>query len=624
VLRGLEACGSKWRRGECVGDRYTAPLYDDWKDAFWASWNSMIKCNIGPDDDGDGINNYCDQCPGLYDPENQCGFEDLASHELADFQASIGAAWVDHDRDGDLDLFLRSIDLSKTPPLVENKLFDNGGGWGCSACHPNATGGVFGDIAGGVLRSAGGHSTPPVWADYDNDGLPDLFAGLGGNGKSLLKNLGGGTFNDVSTSLPIPDGMNLSIRGIWVDYNNDGILDLYVVQGYSKQNKIFRGTGSGFVDATADVPDAVGFVSWVDYDNDGDMDFCGDNSLYRNDGGRGFTDVSASVFSDSPDFPCLGVWGDYNNDGYLDLFVTGVVSIGRRHYPNIILKNMSGNGFRAVTEIINYASGPRPVGRTFKHATWLDFDNDGLLDLYGVDNNFGNMLFRNLGGDKFSDATSNLVGVNAYGVQSIAGDFDGDGRNDIYLVNTKDIGLFHPPDDPKNSGRNYLFRNIIDNGNHWLEIDLKGTVSNASGIGTHVTVIQKFNTNTWIPSIPWRRTQLREISGAGGDARRAHFGLGDNAGDVTVEVRWPSGALQVIENVAVDQRIEIVEEVPLEPVPGDLDGNRVVDGADYAMFRSTLGKCNGDSGFLVTADYDNDGCVTYADYRIWYGYYRSG
>jgi hypothetical protein len=368
-----------------------------------------------------------------------------------------GVAWGDYDNDGDQDLYVTTYNFGSF-------LYRNDGG--------------------GVFTSPFGSTTPPndnfdgtgiAWGDYDNDGDLDLYLAQGnGQANRLFQNNGDGTFSDV-TSGPLGDaGTTYGIA--WGDYDKDGDIDLYIAN-FGTANKLFRNDGGGFfVDANGGTPlgdagDGCG-VAWGDYDNDGDLDLYlvngsfQPNKLFRNDGGGTFTDVTSPPLNDAL-FGIGAAWGDYDNDGDLDLYL-----VNGNQGANKLFRNNGGGSFTDVT------SGPLGDASSGYGCAWGDYDNDGDLDLYltngGSPSN--NKLFRNDGSGNFTDATSPILAVSSTGIGVAFGDYDGDGDVDLYVAHG------YP-------NQNKLFRNEIGTANHWLHVNLVGTTSNASGIGARVRIV---------------------------------------------------------------------------------------------------------------------------------------
>jgi hypothetical protein len=349
-------------------------------------------------------------------------------------------AWADFDNDGDLDEF---VGFRGRP----NRLYRQDHG-------------RFEDVAAAVGLADNIETRAAAWGDFDGDGHLDLYIGfIDGTPNKLYRNDGNGRhFTDVAGPLGV------SVAGVtrqasWIDYDNDGDLDLFVAFR-DKPNRLFRNDGGRFADVTAesgigDPRKTVGAV-WFDVDGDGDLDLFvanqnGDtNGLFRNDGGR-FVDVAREWGVDAPRRSAeLGGVGpavaDYDGDGYFDLFVAN-------YGPSALYRNDGGRRFVDVT---------RAAGLFFEqHATtpsWGDFDNDGRPDLYVAGflvnvTHYPDHLFHNAGPrdgrPRFEDVLPALVNEHdgSHGVQWV--DFDGDGALDLALTNN-DL-----------AGGHYLFRNLL-------------------------------------------------------------------------------------------------------------------------------------------------------------------
>ncbi len=504
-----------------------------------------------PDADGDGVNDLCDNCPSvpntlqqdtevaagpdgrcdtdddlgkLFGPDGICGTSDdlvgdgvgddcaawtsAATGPLADpASQSVGAAWGDYDNDGDQDIYISS--------LGSDKLLRNEGG----LVFTDATAPPLGDTGSG--RAA-------IWGDYDNDGNVDLFLSNSGSFSRLYHNEGDGSFDSLLSEPVLGPGAGYGAA--WADYDKDGDLDLYQVR-VGEPNKLFRNDAGTFVDATTAPLDDAGQgrgASWVDYDDDGDLDIFLVNSdsanrLFRNDGMGVFTSVTSPPLTDALSGGRGSTWGDYDNDGDLDVYVTGLGG-------SKLFRNDSG----VFTDVTAGPLGDPGFGTS---AAWADYDNDSDLDLYLVNQGGVSKLFRNDGMDGFVDASSGPLGDTGTNFCAAWADADSDGDLDLLLTDL--LG----PDE--------LFRNDLPPGNHWLHLDLVGTVSNRSGIGARVT------------TLTGSLMQTREVSGgqAAGcqDSLTVEFGLGQAAMVDTLTIIWPSGTVQILTDVPADQRLSVVE-----------------------------------------------------------------
>jgi hypothetical protein len=388
--------------------------------------------------------------------------------------------------------------------------------------------------------------------DYDNDGDQDLY--VSGNAHpgtteptcDLYRNDSNGIFTRL-VGQPWTRDVDLSQDCPFVDYDQDGLLDLSVVNGHRALPCLYRQTPAGtFVKLTAeqvgslliDPPESYN-GAWADYDNDGDLDVFfeharGYSRLHRNDGHGFFSLVTPDCFNL---FRAggLGMWGDYDNDGFLDLFVGGFGDDGS--YTNALYHNLAGQGFTNVAVEAGVA-----VRMGAWASAWGDYDNDGWLDLFmadwqGVE---PSRLFRNRGDGTFEsmDVGSPIRdgGDSRSGVRWV--DYDNDGFLDLFLT----CGT---QDKPR---ANHLYRNngpAIGNTNHWLKVKLNGQASNRSGIGAKIRIKATIaGKEIW---------QVREMTGNGFSQTCpglvAHFGLGDAAQADLVRIEWPSGIVQELTNV---------------------------------------------------------------------------
>ncbi len=469
-----------------------------------------------------------------------------------------GAAWLDYDRDGDLDLYV-------TQGHGANRLYRNDDG-------------RFVDVAVRMDAADSTHFGAGVAvADFNNDGWPDLYL-ANSDRDVLLKNVDGVRFEDISESAGI--AQHTSERGVsasWGDFDNDGYVDLYVanhmsLQGlsYSSRDRLFRNNGDEtFADVShllgSDFLSGFGFLGgWTDFDDDGDVDLLLINDcfggpsrakpimLFRNDGGSDMDDWTFTEVSEEAGVAAcpngMGLAsGDFNADGRIDHFYT---NIGRR---TVLLRN-DGGSFTDAAEGAGVFVGynPRdpegPFEGTYSWgANFFDYDLDGRLDLYvtaGIlradqSEPMPNVLFRNRGDETFEDVSS-VSGTDLPGRSrtSIVGDYDGDGGPDLFVA---DFGESVS-----------LLRNESDNAHHHLVVRLDGRKSNRDGIGARIRV-----------TTPDGRVQTHEVrsgsSHGGGDDLSAHFGLGTNTRASSIEVRWPSGIVQTLNDVPADQRLLITE-----------------------------------------------------------------
>ena len=497
-----------------------------------------------------------------------------------------GVALLDYDNDGYLDIYLVGgadiPSLVKDSPRYWNRLYHNN--------HD----GTFTDVTEKAGVAGSGYATGVAVGDYDNDGWPDIFvAGVTGN--QLFHNNGDGTFTDVAAKAGVSGAMlngkkMWSVGAGWFDYNNDGLLDLFVVnycgwevnkdpycllkQGVrsycdpkyypSLHNTLYRNNGDGtFTDVSEETGIAQHLgkgmsVSFADYDGDGYLDaFVANdttrNFLFHNLKGKTFEEVGITAgVSYAADGETLSGMGsdfrDVNNDGFPDIWHTAVE---REEFP--LFMNAGGGDFVDMT----VASGL--VG-TRDMSGWsngmFDFDNDGWKDLFVARSNVldnisllkparhyeePNAVFRNLGNGKFADVSS-LAGpdfqMEAAHRGAAFGDLDNDGRVDVVLSVL--------------NGPARILHNISDNANHWILLKLVGTKSNRMGIGAQIRLEGQDG------SVQWNEATTA-VGYASSSDPRVHFGLGQNKRIKSIEIRWSSGIKQTLRDVGADQVLTVKE-----------------------------------------------------------------
>jgi hypothetical protein len=447
----------------------------------------------------------------------QTTFTDVTDQAgVGDTNFGVGVAWGDLDRDGLIDLYLVNLGQS-------NVLYLNRGD------------GTFEDVTSQAGVGDSGDGVGCAWGDYNNDGLLDLFMSNRPGFNRLYHNNGDTTFTDKAQEFGMDDPYGLGESVAWGDYDNDGYIDLYVVN-MMQANTLYRNLqGEGFDNVT--VYAGVGnsgtgeATAWCDYDDDGDQDLylanaSGYNVLYRNNGEGTFTDYtdSAGIMDPGNSYGCG--WGDYDNDGDFDLYVG-------RNGSNKLYRNNGDGTFEDAT----LEAGVGHPGFTLG-VSWADYDNDGWLDLHLGNHQGDDLLYRNLGDGTFEDVTDS-AGVHNFfnGRGDIWGDYNGDGFLDLYVSN-------------HDGARNVLFEND-GNDNHFLHLFLVGVESNRDGIGSKVVCV----------SGDLRMT--RQVEGGSGFASQnslpVEFGLADNVSVDSLWVYWPSGNIDTLTDVGADQFLEVIE-----------------------------------------------------------------
>jgi hypothetical protein len=279
---------------------------------------------------------------------------------------------------------------------------------------------------------------PNAWADIDGDGDLDLFVGFQQGKPNRLYRNDRGTFVDVAREAGVAD-LTDTRAAAWGDFDGDGHVDLYV--GFTRRsetrNRLYRndGTGKHFTDVAAALGvDAMGEtrqVSWIDFDNDGDLDLFvafrdAPNMLFRNDGGH-FTSVGKELGIDDPRRTVGAVWFDFDEDGDLDLFVAN-----QNGDANGLFRN-DGTRFVDVARELGMDAPGRPETSGSNGPSVADFDVDGDLDLF-VAGYGGNFLYRNDGHGKFTEVAAAMgVAGGDKATPSRWGDYDNDGRPDLYV-----------------------------------------------------------------------------------------------------------------------------------------------------------------------------------------------
>jgi uncharacterized repeat protein (TIGR01451 family) len=447
-----------------------------------------------------------------------------------DASSSWGMSWGDYDNDGYDDLYVAEYNINKPSYLYHN----NGDG-------------TFTKNTSGIIIGDKGSSIVGTWGDYNNDGLLDLFvANNVGALNALYKNNGGGNFIKITTG-EIANYSGYCHGASWVDYNGDGYLDLFVTDYMpTKFNLLYKNNKNGsFTKITSSelVQEAkynIG-ATWADYDNDGDLDVfipatnSQGNSMFKNDGNGAFEKMTTiGITTDSANSVGCS-WGDYDNDMDLDLFVTNTSG-----QDNFLYRNNNDGTFTQITSGIVVKDGGHSSS-----SNWVDFDNDGDLDLYVCnDQSDANVMYTNDGSGSFTKSANPLSEDFGNSYSHAWSDYDNDGDIDIIIGN-------------HSNENNVFFQNNLANCNSWSCIKLKGTNSNNNAIGAKVMVKATFN-----GSSIWQMKEISAQTGGGAGSQnslKALFGLGNATSIDSIVVVWPAGYRQVLTNQSIDNCINIEE-----------------------------------------------------------------
>ena len=494
-----------------------------------------------------------------------------------------GVAVFDYNNDGLLDIFFTNgaaiPSLEKSDPSYYNRLYRNNGD------------GTFTDVTEKAGVKGVGYSMGVAAGDFDNDGFVDLYI-AGYNRNQLLHNNGDGTFSDVTVKAGVAGnvsglGKAWAVTAGWFDYNNDGLLDLLVIN-YLDYNI-----------ANCKLCAISGVRTYCSPDT-----FKGTpNILYRNNGDGTFTDVSQASHIGKYVGKGMGVaFADYDNDGFTDVFVSNDT------FPNFLLHNNGDGTFKDVALEMGVAYTSAGAVVAGMGAEFRDLNNDGRPDIFHtamVGDTFP--LYSNKG-DEFEEVTG-VSGVQAYSRGLTAWgtgafDFDNDGYKDLFtaggaiLDNEMEVlhRPFRLPDGLLRNNRNFTFTDIgptagstfavpkahrgaafgdfnndgkIDivvsalnekpqllmnrttSGNHWILLNLVGAKDNRDGIGARIKITTaegaQFNHAT------------TAVGYSSSSDKRVHFGLGKATVIDRIEISWPTGVKQVLTNIKADQVLTVKE-----------------------------------------------------------------
>ncbi len=445
---------------------------------------------------------------------------------------SRGVAWGDYDQDGDPDLYVAN----------------SNGQW--NALYRNNGNGTFKKMTddGGSIRALsevvlhGGNSEGANWVDYDNDGDLDLYvASRGKEANFLFRNYENKGFTRITDSPLTEEGISASMS-CWADIEGDGDLDVLIVASGSGPNLLFKNLGEGTFEEVKDHPMADGSgrgraCACGDSNGDGLPDFYIANAMrpnlfYKNQGDWQFEAVTRGHLVEDIGYSYGVSWADYDGDGDLDLFLANF------NKENFLYAN---DGKGRLTPISKGQIALETGGASKGH-TWGDYDNDGDLDLYIANGTYKpdmqNFLYLNTGSGDFVRDMSEVMTVPADTSAGAAhADFDRDGDLDIFVANWGSSDQINKLYENRTKGRN------------WISVRLRGQTSNRFGIGAKI-VLEISENGTDKMLYRW----MYPVTGYGSqNDYEIHFGLGNFRTIKSMQITWPSGMLDIHRGVEVNQ-----------------------------------------------------------------------
>lgn len=486
----------------------------------------------------------------LYRNMHNGKFEDVAPEMgLADLNqkgtgASMGAVWADYDNDGYKDLLLYK--------------------WGKPELFHNIGGKKFVNVTEGSGLPAWVNSNCAIWFDFNNDGLPDIFIGgyfsekydlqnltttkimpesfryaNNGGRKYLLENMGNGKFKDVTEQYGMTS-TKWTLAAAAADFNGDGYQDLFVANDYNVNELYINKKGEKFAEVGSQsgigiIPKSGMSVSFGDIDNSGLLGVYNttitengiliqDNNYWQpeenstNSTYPRFVNLAQLAGINNAGWSYGSQFGDLNNDGYMDLYVAnGFISAEKNTSYWYDYSKVTGGNSNIIEDAKN----------------WPDMKGKSQS---GYEQN---KIWLNKGDREFEDVSNEVCPFVTYDSRAVAlADLSNSGALDVIVANQNNIPL--------------IYKNDQQNSNHWIEIDLQGTVSNADAIGAKVM-------------LEWDgKKQVQLVTAGLGFAsqneHRLHFGLGKSSSIDSVTIHWPSGKDTVIKNPGIDKLLVVKEK----------------------------------------------------------------
>ena len=529
-------------------------------------------------------------------------------------QKNNAIAVADYDGDLDLDIFIVAKEADGFKSFTKSKLFkNNSNGTFTDITKTSGLQNLLAKIKNNQESSAfDGFKSGVSWADFNNDGFPDLF--LTATGKlQLFKNNGDSTFSDITNVSGIIDNETCVYTGItWFDVNNDGFLDIYVSEWGNCQNSLYINNGNETFSEVSqiffgNIPSKNSYQATpFDFNNDGWMDLYVSNDLglandlFINQEGKSFKQES-SKYGLRSTVEDMGVAiGDYNNDGFFDFYIAVIRA-------NVLFKNQGDNTFTDVANekgVLNTGWAWGPI--------FADFDLDGDEDLF-ITNGYKeadpvqqpNTYFKNLkvesGKASFTNVSTELGFTDkATSVTPVAFDYDNDGDLDLIVSSSDKPLLFY---------ENEIINNQNTSNDNWLKVKLQGTTSNRDAIGAIVTI------ETDTKKLIRHNSSITHLSQS---SKPIHFGIGTDEKINKIEIKWPSGVNESYTDLDVNTSFLFVEnnnfseyKIPkvskregcLDPFSCNYDPLAVIDNNSCNYLASNSISGNTTSNFLAIETY---------------------